>query len=129
MSITITGRQREMLYAVLVDRLPGIDDVWLAVQSKEWSKAQQLGREFSDLLRLLVDDLGWGEGREEPVELTTPPDVLQRAIQILKRDALVEDHEQRQNRLKVAEVEIEREDTVEACDGILEQLAGDGANQ
>ena len=125
MSITITGRQREMLYAVLVDRLPGIDDVWLAVQSKDWDKAQQLGREFSDLLRLLVDDLGWGEGREEPVELTTPPDVLQRAIQVLKRDALVEDHEQRQNRLKVAEVEIEREDTVEACDEILEELAGD----
>ncbi len=125
MSITITGRQRELLYSTIIGRLPGVDSIWWAVQSEEWEKAQQFSREFSDMLRLVVDDLGWGEGREEAVELTTPPEVLQRTIEVLKREALVEDHEQRENRLKVAEVEIERADTVEACDAILEQLAGD----
>jgi hypothetical protein len=122
MSITITGRQRELLYGIIVGRLPGIDDVWHAVAAEEWETAQRLGREFSDFLRL-VDDLGWGEGRDETIQLTTPPDVLQRAIQVLKREALIEDDEQRDKRLEVAETQLDRADTVEACDGILEQLA------
>lgn len=125
MSIAITGRQRELFYGVIVSRLTGIDSVWWAVEAEEWEKAQHLGREFSDLLRLVVDDLGWGEEREEAIEFTAPPDVLQRGIEVVKREALVEDNEQRQKRLEVAEMQIEREDTVEACDQILAQLAED----
>jgi hypothetical protein len=122
MSITITGRQRELLYDVIVSRITAIDRVWLAVEAKEWKEARLLSREFSDLLRLVGDDLGWGEGREEAVQLTVPPDVLQGAIEVIKREALVEDDEQRQNRLEVAQIQIEREDTVEACDGILAEM-------
>lgn len=127
MSIAITGRQRELFYEIVVSRLTAIDSVWHAVDEHDWEKAQELSREFSDLLRLVVDDLGWGEEREEALEFTVPPDVLQRAVEAVRREALVEDEEQRQNRLKVAELQIEREDTVEACDQILAQLAGDSA--
>ncbi|MGN6254527.1 MAG: hypothetical protein ACTHO8_06050 [Solirubrobacterales bacterium] len=128
MSIAITGRQRELFYGIVLSRLTAIDGVWRAVEDHEWEDAQRLGREFSDLLRLVVDDLGWGEGREEAIRFTTPPDVLQRAIQILRREALVEDDEQREKRLEVAETQIERADAVEACDEILAQLAGESVS-
>jgi hypothetical protein len=127
MSTAITGRQRELLYDVIVTRLTAIDSVWRAVKEREWEQAQLLSREYSDLLRLVADDLGWGEGREEAIELTTPPDVLQRAIEVVMREALVEDDEQRQNRLDAAAVQVEREHAVEACNQILGQLAGDSA--
>lgn len=127
MSIAITGRQRELLYGAAINRFPGIDSVWRAIQAEEWDKAQELSLEFSDLLRLVAEDLGWGEEREEPVRFTTPPDVLQRAIQTLRREAFFEDAEQKQKRLEVAETQIDREDTVEACDRILAELLSDDA--
>jgi len=123
MSITLSGRQRDLLYDVVADRLTGIDDVWRAADEGEWERAQRLGREFSDLLRLVVDDLGWGRGREEAVDLTSPPDVLQRAIEAVRREAVVEDSEQREQRLAVAETQLERAETLEACDAVLAQLA------
>src|SRR6478752_5326363 len=112
MSITLSGRQRDLLYDVVADRLTGIDDVWRAADEGEWERAQRLGREFSDLLRLVVDDLGWGRGREEAVDLTSPPDVLQRAIEAVRREAVVEDSEQREQRLAVAETQLERAETL-----------------
>jgi hypothetical protein len=36
--------------------------VWLAVSHKNYDAADRLGREYSDDLRLVLDDLGWGEG-------------------------------------------------------------------
>lgn len=120
----ITGRQRELLYDIVFTRLTAIDSVWRAAKEQRWEEAQLLSSEYSDLLRLMVDDLGWGAEQKEAIEFTTPPDVLQRAIEIVKREALVEDHEQRQDRLEVAAVQIQREDTVAACDQILRQLDG-----
>lgn len=83
-SITITPEERDILYNRILIRLTGIDDVYRAVARRDWPAAQRLGQEFSDLLRLVCTDLGWGDARPTPLTLTTPPDVLHRATANLR---------------------------------------------
>lgn len=83
MSIAITREERDALYSRIVVRLSGIDDVYKAVMQEDWAAAQQLGQEFSDLLRLVCCDLGWGDSSKASFALGTPPDVLDRAARLL----------------------------------------------
>jgi len=78
-SVRLTAAERDALYEQIFARLSGIDEVWTAAQAGDFARADQVGREFSDYLQLVLDDLGWGEGSGEPLELATPPDVLRRA--------------------------------------------------
>lgn len=81
MSITITAEQRNLLYEEILDRLSGIDDVRMAVEKQDYEAAQRLGVAFSDDLRLVTEDLGWGESApSKTIELKTPPDVLRRSL-------------------------------------------------
>lgn len=81
MSITITRDERDALYERIVMRLNGIDDVYRVVEDEDWAAAQKLGQEFSDLLRFVCEDLGWGKRAEETVPLSTPPEVLSRTVE------------------------------------------------
>jgi len=83
MTITITAKQRDAVHDQLLDRLSGIGDIELAIESKDYETAQYLGKEYADDLRLL-DDLGYGAGGGEAVDLTAPPDVLRRALPRLR---------------------------------------------
>ncbi len=96
MTLTITAEQRDALYGQILDRLSGIGDIELAVRAENYEAADHLGREYSDDLRLVTDDLGWGEGTGETVELTTPPDVLRRALSRLRDAAVSHDASQRE---------------------------------
>jgi len=79
--VTISHAQRDALYDRILDRLSGIEDIWLAASTQRYETADRLGREYCDELRLVLDDLGWGTGPEvETIELTTPPDVLRRVF-------------------------------------------------
>jgi hypothetical protein len=80
MSVTITAAQRDALYDQILDRLSGIGDIEVAIQAENYDDAERLGREYSDDLRLLLDDLGVGNGIGESVELTAPPEVLRRVL-------------------------------------------------
>jgi hypothetical protein len=66
MSLTITAAQRDALYDQILDRLSGIGDIELAIQLENYDAAERLGREYSDDLRLLLEDLGIGDGSGEP---------------------------------------------------------------
>jgi hypothetical protein len=90
MTPTITPDQRDALYDQILDRLSGIGDVELAIRSEDYDNAERLGREYCDDLRLLLDDLGLGDGNGQPVELTAPPEVLRRVLSRLRK--LAEDH-------------------------------------
>lgn len=57
MSLTITAEQRDALYEHIYIRLSGIEAVWFAVSAGDYEKAESLGREFSDALLLVLDDL------------------------------------------------------------------------
>lgn len=88
MAVTITAAQRDALYERILDRLSGIEDVWRAACAENYEVADRLGREYSDELRLVVDDLGWGEeSGEATVELTTEPDLLRRVFSRLRESA------------------------------------------
>jgi hypothetical protein len=79
-SVRISAAERDALYEQIHARLSGIDEVWQAAGAQDWETADEVAREFADNLRLIVDDLGWGEGGGEPLELITPPDVLRRVL-------------------------------------------------
>jgi hypothetical protein len=79
--IFISPEQRDLLYDRILVHLSGIDAVWLAASKEEFETANRLGHEFCDELQLVLNDLGWGERNgEEPVELSTPPEVVQRVL-------------------------------------------------
>lgn len=125
MSIEITGRQRELLYEFITDRLTGIDSVWRLVADKKWDEAERCRREYADFLLLLVEGLGWEPACGEPATLGVSPDVLTRALEALKLDALAEPDEQRELRLLVAQTEVRREETVDACDELQARMSSE----
>jgi hypothetical protein len=87
MSVTITAAQRDALYDQILDRLSGIGDIELAIEAENYDDAERIGRDYCDDLRLLLDDLGIGDGDGKPVALVTPPDVLRRILPRLRERA------------------------------------------
>ncbi len=124
MSRTITAAQRDALYDQILDRLSGLGDVWLAVCAENYEAAERLGREYSDDLRLVTDDLGWGEGPERAIELSTPPDVLRRALSRLRDAAVSHDASQEELRAEVRASAERNRLVVEACRQVLTDLDG-----
>lgn len=122
MTITISKEERDALYERIVVRLSGIDDVHRVVEQEDWGAAQALGQEFSDLLRFVCSDLGWGEGPRSSLTLSTPADVLARAAAIV-RDLAKADADQFESDRRHAE-ELEREAAYlrETCERLLEEI-------
>lgn len=103
--------------------LSGIGAVWSAATSKRLDEAERLGQEFSDELRLIVDDLGWEEHVEaEPIELTTPPEVVRRVMERIAAMAEAEEAEQQRERAAVQREEEEIRLVREACEQVLADL-------
>lgn len=122
MSATITAPQRDALYDQILDRLSGIGDIEIAIRSERYADAERIGREYSDDLRLLLDDLGIGEGDGKPLELATPPEVLRRVLPRLRELAENYSAGLRPAVVEVTEV-IERNRLVsEACEAVLAGL-------
>jgi len=124
--LTLSGRQRDLLYGIAIQRLTGIDEVWRVIEEQRWEEAQRFGREFADLLKLLTEGLGWGDcGAEiaDAVHIEGSPDSLRRALETIRIEASVETEEQRDLRLRVAEIEIDRRDTLDACEELLARLS------
>lgn len=74
-------------------------------------------------MHLLLDDLGWGETRgEQPVTLTSPPEVVRRVVEFLREQARAEDADERKDREAMRSAEEENREVREVCDGVLDQL-------
>lgn len=89
-TITISSDQRDGLYELVRNHLGSAGDlVDLLERQKDWAKAEQLGLELAEDIRLM-QDLGWGEdkGRED-VELTMPPHDLMEVLNRLHGEAEV----------------------------------------
>jgi hypothetical protein len=124
-SPTLTPEQRDLLYGQILIRLSGIGDVWLAAESKNFETANRLGREFADDLLLVLDDLGWGEGTGEPIELTTPPDVLRRAVERIHGLVVAQDRDEAGERAELRRTQEENRQIREACESVLAALGED----
>src|SRR3954447_8403119 len=88
---TITAEQRDVLYQHILVRLTGLNDVNLAVDKGDFQAANRLCDEFADYLRLLHDDLGWGETTQGAIELRAPAEVVRRALIQVRGRAEAED--------------------------------------
>jgi hypothetical protein len=88
---TISAAQRDALYDRFLSRLSGIEDIWIAASQGDLETADRLCGIFLDDMRLVVDDLGWGD-RPDRAELilTTDPAVLRRIFGRLKESAATE---------------------------------------
>lgn len=122
MSVRITAAERDALYEQIVVRLSGIDEVWMAVEAEDYAQAERVGREFSDDLRLIVDDLGWGAGSSEALELASPPDVLQRVCTRLRGRAEAQRETEEEERAQSRQREEQTQRVLETCRRVLGEL-------
>jgi hypothetical protein len=123
MPVTITRYQRDALYQDLLTHLSGIGDLWLAINRDDFETADRLGHEFVAELRLIVEDLGWGDGPEaETVELTLSPAELRGVLGRLRARA---DRHRKGQQKALAEVTAPLEQSeivIETCDQVLAAL-------
>ncbi len=122
MSVRITAAERDALFDQIYVRLSGIDDLWLAAQGGDWEAADRLAREYFDDLRLVLEDLGWGERGGEAVELTTPPDVLRRVLTRMQGRADAQQEAEEDERAEGRQREEQRQRLMEACRRVLDEL-------
>ena len=121
-TIEISAAHRDALYDQILIRLSGIGDVWLAVLAEDFDTASRLGREYSDDLRLLGDDLGWGEGHARSIELTAPPDVLRRVFRRLRETAASQRQSEEPEWAEIRELQHRNLLVTEACETVLAGL-------
>jgi hypothetical protein len=124
MSPTITAPQRDALYDQILDRLSGIGDIELAIQSESYVDAERIGREYSDDLQLLLDDLGIGNGNGQSVALTTSPDVLRRVLPRLRERAEGHSASLEPELVEAQELKERNRLVSEACEAVLVDLNG-----
>jgi hypothetical protein len=122
MTPTISAEQGGALYEQIVGGLSGIGDVWIAFAAEDYEVAERLGRQYSDELRILSDDLGWGRRHKGPIQLSAPSDVLQRALRRLRDAAVAEDAGLDQERQALRESERRTRLVVETCSQVLAEL-------
>ena len=127
MQIELTPAQRDAFYDQILDRLSGIDDLRLAAYSGNFATAEQLARTFSDDLRFLCDDLGWGAASGERVELQTPSDVLRRVFRRIGDAAAGMAAFEKQQAAEARELARRNSILIDACRLGLAALGEDGS--
>jgi len=86
-SIKIAAHQRDALYELLRDRLSGVSDICMALESEDYATVERLATRFGEDFRLMRD-LGWNpDDDRETVELTMAPLDLMRIAKRLRDDA------------------------------------------
>lgn len=124
MTVTLTAAEPDALYEHIYVRLSGIGDVWLAVEAADYEAAGRLGRDFCDDLRLVLEDLGWGEGSGRELELRTPPEVLRRVFRRVGTAAEAERAVEERERLEAHQREQQAALMIETCRRVLAELDG-----
>ena len=122
MSVRLTAAERDALYEQIFARLSGLDEVWTAAEAGDFARADQVGWEFSDYLRLVLDDLGWGDGSGKPLELATPPDVLRRVCTRMRSRAEEQREAEEAERVESQASEERTQRLLETCRRVLGEL-------
>jgi hypothetical protein len=128
MTIKISAAHRDAIYEYLLEHLSGIGDLWMVIQGKRYDRAAKLGQEFSDDIRLILDDLGWGEGPGRSIDLTAPADVLARVFGRLREQAAGDRESHSAEWAEARDLEERTRLVSEVCDTVLADLDGDGTS-
>ena len=123
MPLTITGAQRNALYEILLDRISAVGDVWIAVCAGHYEAANRLALAYADELRFVAEDLGWGDfPPSDPIELKTPPEVLQRVLGRVRDIAAGLHAGEERERLELRESQRQNQLVIDTCDEVLASL-------
>lgn len=122
----INAEQRNALYDSVVTHLSGIEDLYLAIESEDFERADRLGREFSDDLLLILDGLGWGKTGTD-VELATQPVTLRRVLQRVRTVAEAEDLDEARWREQAACFQRRNRLVRETCTRVLAEIGTSSA--
>jgi hypothetical protein len=122
MGIIVTTDQRDALLGEILIRLSGIEAVWYAAKEGNYEEAERLGREFSDILLLVLDDLGFGDGTGKSIELKTPPAIVRRVLERVRQLAKVQHETEHRARVEKEDGEAEAALVEETCDTLLAAL-------
>jgi hypothetical protein len=119
----ITAEERGALYEQVLSGLSGVDDLRAAFVAEEFDRAERLGIEFGDELRLM-EDLGWGDAPVgKAVTLTMPREQLHRVLTRLRRDAEAlradEEREQAEAENETREHRLRATRVAQVCERVL----------
>ncbi len=121
--VKITADQRDALYDRILDRLSGIEDIFVAAGSDDFATADRLAREYSDELRLVFDDLGWGaRAGSGVIELTATPEMLRRLFGRFREAVASERDAQVKARDEARALEERSRLVDQACTSVLDAL-------
>lgn len=118
----ITAAERDALFDQIYVRLSGIDNLWLAAAEEDWEAADRLARQYIDELRLVLEDLGWGTGSGEALDLKTPPDVLRRVLTRMQEQAEAQQEAEEEERAEGRLREEQRQRLMQTCRRVLAEL-------
>ena len=132
MTTEITADEGDALREVVLTHISGIDDLRMACEAEEFERAERLGIEFGDELRLM-EDLRWGGvlPKTAVISLTMPPAQLRRLfVRLRSVIATLRADEEREEAETREEGRIFRERAqrvTEACDRVLGAEAKNGS--
>jgi hypothetical protein len=122
MNAVLSPEERNALYEQILVRLSGIGDIWIALAAERFDTAERLAAEYADELRLVLDDLGFGEGTGQAIELSAPREVLRRVLGRLRELAEGEAEQTHEEWAQAAKVVKRHRLVVKTCDRILPTL-------
>lgn len=118
----INPEQRDLLYLLATARLTGVGDVYHEFQHGNFEAAQELSGEFSDVLRVLHDDLGWVDSPLESIELRAPRDIWERTLTRTQERARI-DLRRHEERTREADGDRQRaQELLETCAELAKQF-------
>jgi hypothetical protein len=123
--ITISGRQRNLLYKPTLDFLSVADDAYLAAIHGRYEEADRLGRQTCEELIFVLGDLRWRERQpDEVIRILTPPSIVRRVVGRILDGAKHEVFEGTQ--AEIRKLEREAGELRLACEDVLAALSSEG---
>lgn len=127
---TIARHQRDGLYELVRNHLGSVGDLWNALEDEEdFAKAERLGHQLSEDIRLL-DDIGWKDKDDrESFELTMPPHELTQVLRRLHGEAatvLSGSGTERESKEADDETDARFQLGLDACEEVLVGIGRDG---
>lgn len=119
--ITISAAERDLLYDRVLIHPSRIESVWVAAHHRDYTAAERLGRQHSDELLIVLDDLGWGDPQGRAVVIASPPDLLRRVTESLCEVEEAKDADVRNGREATRKAK-ENQEVSAMCEVVLGQL-------